>query len=70
MSDVVGRVRVDPDRCQGHNRCTAIAADLFVTDDLGYASAIGDGAVSTEQRERAELAVLNCPEYAVTFEPS
>ena len=64
------RVRVDADRCQGHNRCVSVAGDLFVSDDLGYASAIGDGLVSDEQRGRAELAVRNCPEYAVILEDS
>src|SRR6478736_9680834 len=28
------RVHVDGDRCQGHNRCYAIAPDLFDVDDL------------------------------------
>jgi ferredoxin len=61
-------VRVDPDKCEGHNRCVALAPDLFELDDLGYASARGDGAVSAEQLPRAELAVKNCPEYAVSLE--
>ena len=68
MNDPVGRVWVDSDRCQGHMRCVALAADLFESDDLGFAHAIGDGAVAAEQRQRAMLAVNNCPEYAVNFE--
>ncbi len=68
MSEVVAHVRVDPDRCQGHNRCTALAPDLFQTDDLGYASAIGDGSVRADQLDAAGLAERNCPEYAVILE--
>ena len=59
------RVRIDPDRCQGHCRCVAVAPDLFDSDDMGYGVVIGDGTVSEQQRERAQLAVNNCPEYAV-----
>ncbi|MDQ1509211.1 MAG: ferredoxin, partial [Actinomycetota bacterium] len=31
------RVHVDPDKCQGHNRCYAIAPELFDVDELGQA---------------------------------
>ncbi|MEY2472431.1 MAG: ferredoxin [Actinomycetota bacterium] len=62
------KVRVDPERCQGHCRCIAVAEDLFEADDLGYAHAIGDGSVRPDQLERAQLAVNNCPEYAVVLE--
>ncbi|MCW2723007.1 MAG: ferredoxin [Pseudonocardiales bacterium] len=61
------RISVDPTLCQGHNRCTAVAPELFDIDDEGYASAIGDGTVSAGSEERAQLAVDNCPEQAVTL---
>jgi ferredoxin len=38
-------VRVDPARCQRHNRCTALAPQLFELDGFGYARARGDGTV-------------------------
>jgi ferredoxin len=59
------RVTIDPERCQGHCRCVAVAPDLFDADELGYGKVIGDGTVTDEQRARAQLAVNNCPEYAV-----
>jgi ferredoxin len=59
------KVRVDPTLCQGHNRCTAIAPDLFQLDESGYASAVGDGVVPPGREEDAELAADNCPETAV-----
>jgi ferredoxin len=61
------RVHVDPDRCQGHNRCYALAPELFEVDDLGMASALGDGTVPTGLEEKARLAVANCPEFAVSI---
>jgi len=59
------KVHVDPDRCQGHNRCYAIAPELFDVDDYGAAFAIGDGAVPVGLEDKARLAERNCPEFAV-----
>ena len=59
------RVRVEADRCQGHNRCCAVAPELFEIDDLGFARARGDGGVPPALEEKARLAVQNCPEHAV-----
>ncbi len=64
------RVRVDGDKCQGHNRCYALAPELFDVDDYGYATAANDGDVPAEMVEKANLAVANCPEHAiVVLEP-
>jgi ferredoxin len=59
------RVHVQPDKCQGHNRCYSIAPELFVVDDLGNASEIGDGTVPADLEDKARLAVANCPEFAI-----
>ena len=58
-------VRVAPARCQGHNRCTALAPQLFELDELGYARARGDGIVPEELQDKAWLAQANCPEHAI-----
>ena len=62
------RIHVDQDRCQGHNRCYAIARELFEVDDLGNAREIGDGTVPPGLEDKARLAVANCPEFAVSVE--
>jgi len=59
------RVRVDPDKCQGHNRCKALAPALFELDEYGNSREIGDGTVPEEHLEAAYLARANCPEMAV-----
>jgi ferredoxin len=59
------RVHVDPEKCQGHNRCYALAPDLFDVDDLGFAHELGDGRVAPEHEEQARLAAANCPEHAI-----
>ena len=62
------KVRVDPEKCQGHNRCIVLAAELFDVDDLGYAHAQKDGVVPEELKDKARLAVDNCPEVAISIE--
>ena len=61
------RVKVDQDKCEGHNRCCALAPELFDVDDYGTATALNDGIVPQELEEKAKLAVANCPEYAIEF---
>jgi ferredoxin len=59
------RLRIDPERCQGHARCYALAPDLFDVDDYGQSSVRGDGRVPADREDVARLAVANCPEYAI-----
>jgi ferredoxin len=61
------RVEVDPERCQGHNRCYVLAPELFDVDDYGNAVVRGDGGVAAELEPKARLALANCPEYAITL---
>lgn len=62
------RVKVDADKCQGHNRCFSLAVELFDVDEYGYATELGDGQVPQELEEKARLAVANCPEFAISIE--
>ncbi len=73
MSEItILRLHVDPDKCQGHNRCRAIVPELFVYDGFGSALAAGDGLVPPDLAGKARLASANCPEYAIrlTREPA
>ena len=63
----VTRVRVDGAKCQGHNRCIQVAAELFDTDEYGYSHERNDGVVPPELEEKAKLAVKNCPEQAISI---
>jgi ferredoxin len=67
-SIAVVRVLLDTEACQGHNRCYALAPELFDVDDYGQAVLIGDGSVPPGLEDKARLAVANCPEYAITVE--
>lgn len=59
------KIHVNREKCQGHNRCYALAPELIDVDDLGNAFEIGDGKVPTELEDKAQLVADNCPEYAI-----
>ena len=61
------RVHVDSERCQGHNRCYALAPELFDVDDYGYAHELHDGVVPGGLEDKASLAAANCPEHAISI---
>jgi ferredoxin len=60
------KIAVDPEKCQGHARCYALAPELFDVDDYGQSSVVGDGRVPPGLEEAARLAIANCPELAVS----
>ncbi len=61
------QIYLDAEKCQGHNRCYALAPELFDVDDYGQAVLILDGDVPAELRAQARPAASNCPEYAITI---
>ena len=68
----VKKVHVDSEKCQGHNRCYAMAPGMFKVDEYGYATPQGEGILEDEDDvELAQRAVDNCPEVAIyiTEEP-
>ena len=65
MSTARIRVSVDQEKCQGHNRCKALAPELIELDKYGIASAAGDGTIPPGLEEKARAAQANCPEFAV-----
>lgn len=61
------QIHLDAEKCQGHNRCYALAPELFDVDDFGQAVLLVDGDVPADLTEKARLAAANCPEYAITI---
>jgi ferredoxin len=61
------KICVDQEKCEGHNRCFVVAAELFELDDYGYAHELNDGIVPPGLEEKARLAVVNCPEQAISI---
>lgn len=59
------KIHVNREKCQGHNRCYALAPELIDVDDLGNAFEVGDGQVPAELEDKAQLVADNCPEYAI-----
>ena len=59
------KVKVDSEKCQGHNRCYALAPGMFQVDEYGYATPQGDGKLTPETMPIAQKAAANCPERAI-----
>ena len=61
------RLCVDPDKCEGHNRCYSLAPELFEVDEFGLATTKNDGLVPKGMEDKADLAIANCPEFAISI---
>lgn len=59
------RVSVDSARCQGHGQCAMTAPAVFGSDTQGMAVLLVEE-VPDEQEAAVEMAVLRCPERAIT----
>ncbi len=61
------QIHLDAEKCQGHNRCYALAPELFDVDDYGQAILLVEGEIDPGLEDKARLAAANCPEYAITI---
>lgn len=59
------RIVLESDKCQGHNRCYALAPELFDVDDYGQSVLLIDGDIPDDLVDKARLAAANCPEFAI-----
>jgi ferredoxin len=59
------RVEVDPNICEGHGQCNAVAPEIYDLDDDGYC-VIHNSDVAPELESQAEEGALACPVYAIT----
>jgi ferredoxin len=62
--EVVMRIEVDRDRCEGNAVCVGIAPDLFDLDDEDYAVMKVDE-IPADQEQLAEQSVAECPRAAL-----
>ena len=61
------KVKVDPERCQGHTLCAMIAPKVFELDEIdGHSSVIGED-VPADQEGQVNEAVRSCPEQAISI---
>jgi ferredoxin len=58
------RVRVDPEKCQGHVRCIQAVPEIFQEDEQGHSFTL-DEDVPVELQLRVRQAERNCPEQAI-----
>jgi len=61
------KVRVDPDKCQGHTLCSMTAPEAFVLSDFdGHATTRFD-VVPADQQQAVRDAAATCPEQAIVI---
>jgi ferredoxin len=65
--EVVVRVIVDHDRCEGNAVCLGIAPDIFELDDEDYAVVKADP-VPADEEAAVEQAIAECPRAALVRE--
>lgn len=58
------RVEVDPNICEGHGQCNAVAPDVYDLDDGGYCL-IHDPEVKPDLEAHAVEGALACPVQAI-----
>jgi ferredoxin len=56
---------IDRSLCQGHNRCAALAPDVFGIDEDGFGYVLDDGEVPDDLVDAADDIVGACPEQAI-----
>jgi ferredoxin len=61
------RVHLDAGICQGHNRCRALAPEVFDVDEFGQAVQRIDDELPAGLEARTRLAAANRPEYAISL---
>ncbi len=62
-------VRIDNDRCHGHQMCAIAAPEVFGSDDYGNAVLLIDGNEVPEALiAKTRRAAGNCPERAIIVE--
>lgn len=61
------KVRVDPQRCQGHTLCAMNAPKSFVLDDIDGHSSVVSEEVPADQEDDVREAAHSCPEQAISL---
>ena len=61
------RISVDLMKCHGHARCWAVDPDFFTLDEEGRCKIGADKVVPKGQEDRARVAVMSCPEDALSL---
>lgn len=61
------KVKVDPNRCQGHTLCAMLAPKAFELDEIDGHSSVVSEDVPVDQEDAVREAAHSCPEQAITI---
>ena len=61
------KVRVDPERCQGHTLCAMAAAEIFELSEVDGHASVADEVVPAGLEQQVTDAFNSCPERAISI---
>lgn len=61
------KVKVDPERCQGHTLCAMIAPEIFKLSEVDGHSSVVREDVPADQEAQVIEAFNSCPERAISI---
>jgi ferredoxin len=60
------KLRLDATKCSGYGACADACPTMFKIDEFGYAALQRNGSVPAEEEGRAQLAIRNCAQHAIS----
>jgi ferredoxin len=61
------KVKIDVEKCVGHARCAAAAAEIYKLDDNGF-NVTAEKQIEPRQQDQARRGARACPERIITIE--
>lgn len=59
------KIRIDMEKCKGHQACLRAAPQVFSINDEGFSQLIKGDTIPSEMYESVLMAADNCPEFAI-----
>ncbi|MDP3135121.1 MAG: ferredoxin [Burkholderiaceae bacterium] len=59
------KIRIDLERCKGHQACLRAAPQVFRINDEGFSQLANGDTVPPDMYEDVLIAADNCPEFAI-----
>lgn len=60
------KIHFDATKCSGYGRCAEVCPSVFRMGEFGYAELVTDGVVPAGDEAKAQEAVQECPEKAIS----
>ncbi len=62
------RVKIDPEKCEGHAVCASLVPEVFQIPEEGAGAVVAVDQLPPSLEPAVQRAVMGCPEQAITVE--